>query len=60
MSYYNGNKQLNRYSHNSNNNALNGKEDSNVNSLGNNEMLDNLIKISGNQEVYKELKNETN
>jgi len=60
MIHYNGNKQLNRYSHNSNNNAINGNEDSNVNSLGNNEMLDNLIKISGNQEVYKELKNETN
>jgi hypothetical protein len=34
-------------------------EDSNFNSLENNEMLDNLIKISGNQEVYKELKDET-
>ena len=60
MTYYNGNKQLNRFSHNSNNNVINGNEDSNVNSLGNNEMLDNLIKISGNQEVYKELKDETN
>ena len=40
-------------------NGLNGNEDSNVNSLENNEMLDNLIKISGNQEVYKELKDET-
>ena len=60
MTYYNGNIQLNRYSHNSNNNVINGKEDSNVNSLGNNEMIDNLIKISGNQEVYKELKDETN
>ena len=60
MKYYNGNKQFNRYTHNSNNNAINGNEDSNINSLGNNEMLDNLIKISGNQEVYKELKDETN
>ena len=34
-------------------------QDSNFNSLENNEMLDNLIKISGNQEVYKELKDET-
>ena len=60
MKYYNGDKQFNRYTHNSNNNAINGNEDSNINSLGNNEMLDNLIKISGNQEVYKELKDETN
>ena len=60
MNYYNGNKQLNRYSHNSNNKAKNGYEDSNGNSLSNNEMLDNLIKISGNQEVFKELKDETN
>ena len=60
MNYYNGNKQLNRYSHNSNNKSKNGYEDSNGNSLGNNEMLDNLIKISGNQEVFKELKDETN
>ena len=60
MKYYNGNKQFNRYLHKSNNNILNGNEDSNINSLGNNEMLDNLIKISGNQEVYKELKDETN
>ena len=60
MNYYNGNKQLNRYSHNSNNKTKNVNEDSNGNSLGNNDMLDNLIKISGNQEVYKELKDETN
>ena len=60
MTYYNGNKQSNRYLLNSNNNIINENEDSNVNSLGNNEMLDNLIKISGNQEVYKELKDETN
>ena len=60
MTYYNGNKQSNRYLRDSNNNIINGNEDSNVNSLGNNEMLDNLIKISGNQEVYKELKDETN
>ena len=60
MKYYNGNKQFNRYLHKSNNNILNGNEDSNINSLGNNEMLDNLIKIAGNQEVYKELKDETN
>ena len=39
---------------------LNGVDDSNINSLENNEMLDNIIKTTGNQEVYKELKDETN
>ena len=37
----------------------NENEDSNINTIENNEMLDNLIKISGNKEVYKELKGET-
>ena len=50
---------LKRKSFLSKDNGLNGNEDSNINSLENNEMLDNLIKISGNQEVYKELKDET-
>ena len=59
MNYQNGNKELNKNSFNSKNNHQNIYEDSNINSIGNNEMLDNLIKISGNQEVYKELKNET-
>ena len=36
------------------------KEISNVESLENNEMLDNLIKISGNEDVYQGLKIETN
>ena len=48
-------KELNKSPYNYKNN-----EDSNINFLDNNEMLDNLIKISGNQEVYKELKDETN
>ena len=39
---------------------LNGIDDSNINSLENNEMVDNIIKTTGNQEVYKELKDETN
>ena len=39
---------------------LNRKDDSSINSLENNEMLDNIIKTTGNQEVYKELKDETN
>ena len=33
--------------------------DSNIYNLDNNEVLDNLIKLSGNEEVYKELKEET-
>ena len=33
--------------------------DSNIYSFDNNEVLENLIKLSGNQEVYKELKEET-
>ena len=39
---------------------LNRIDDSNINSLENNEMLDNIIKTTGNQDVYKELKDETN
>ena len=42
-----------------NNNNVNDNPDSNINSMENNEVLDNLIKLSGNQEVYKELKEET-
>ena len=53
------NRESKRKSFHSKDNGLNGNEDSNINSLENNEMLDNLIKISGNQEVYKELKDET-
>ena len=53
------NKELIRKSINSKGNIEHINNDSNINSLENNEMLDNLIKISGNQEVYKELKNET-
>ena len=59
MKNINGKKELNRHKLNNRNNLIKN-EDSNVNSLDNNEMLDNLIKISGNQEVYKELKDETN
>ena len=33
--------------------------DSNIYNLDNNEVLDNLIKLSGKEEVYKELKEET-
>ena len=42
-----------------NNNNINENADSNIYSIENNEVLDNLIKLSGNQEVYKELKEET-
>ena len=44
---------------NNNNNNINENADSNIYSIDNNEVLDNLIKLSGNQEVYKELKEET-
>ena len=37
----------------------NDNADSNIYNFENNEVLDNLIKLSGNQEVYKELKEET-
>ena len=40
-------------------NNINENADSNIYSIDNNEVLDNLIKLSGNQEVYKELKEET-
>ena len=43
-----------------NNNNINENADSNIYSIENNEVLDNLIKLSGNQEVYKELKEENN
>ena len=55
-----GKKELIYKSHFSKQYNLNGKDDSNTNSLENNEMLDNIIKTTGNQEVYKELKDETN
>ena len=54
-----GGKNSIRNSLNSKDNILNQNDDSNINSLENNEMIDNLIKISGNQDVYKELKDET-
>ena len=41
------------------NSNQNENADSNLYNLENNEVLDNLIKLSGNQEVYKELKEET-
>ena len=44
---------------NNNNNYLNERVDSNIYSIDNNEVLENLIKLSGNQEIYKELKEET-
>ena len=53
-----GNKEI-RKSLKSKDNGLSANEDSNINSIENNEMLDSLIKISGNQDVYKELKDET-
>ena len=53
-----GGKNLIKNSLNSKDKILNKNDDSNINSLENNEMLDNLIKISGNQDVYKELKDE--
>ena len=59
MKKNNENRKLNRKSLKYKDNGLIANEDSNINSIENNEMLDNLIKISGNQEVYKELKNET-
>ena len=59
MKKNNGNREFNRKSLKSKDNGLSANEDSNINSIENNEMLDNLIKISGNQEVYKELKDET-
>ena len=43
--------------HKTNNSRENA--DSNIYSFDNNEVLENLIKLSGNQEVYKELKEET-
>ena len=46
-------------SNENNNNNINEKNDSNIYTIENNEVLDNLIKLSGNQEVYKELKEET-
>ena len=47
-------------SHNSNEiSNPNENGDSNIYNLDNNEVLDNLIKLSGNEEVYKELKEET-
>ena len=46
-------------SKNSKENNIIKKEDLNFYSLENNDMLGNLIRISGNQEVYKELKDET-
>ena len=46
--------------HGSINKKINDHADSNnIYSIDNNEVLDNLIKLSGNQEVYKELKEET-
>ena len=42
-----------------NNNNINENADSNIYSIENNEVMDNFIKLSGNQEVYKELKEET-
>ena len=54
-----GKKKKNINSINSKDNNIIKKEDSNFKSFENNEMLDNLIRISGNQEVYKELKDET-
>ena len=47
-------------SHNTNEiSNQNENGDSNIYNLDNNEVLDNLIKLSGNEEVYKELKEET-
>ena len=54
-----GSKNVIKKSLNSKDNIVNQNDDSNIYSLENNEMLDNLIKISGNQDVYKELKDET-
>ena len=54
-----GKKPLNANENNINNNNINENADSNIYSIDNNEVLDNLIKLSGNQEVYKELKEET-
>ncbi len=54
-----GSKNFIKKSLNSKDNIVNQNDDSNIYSLENNEMLDNLIKISGNQDVYKELKDET-
>ena len=55
-----GKKPLNANENNNNNNInINENADSNIYSIDNNEVLDNLIKLSGNQEVYKELKEET-
>ena len=59
MKKNNENREINRKTLKSKDNGLSANEDSNINSIENNEMLDSLIKISGNQEVYKELKDET-
>ena len=60
MRKYNENKRLTKKSSKKKEINIKEKENSNVDSLENNEMLDNLIKISGNEDVYQELKTETN
>ena len=60
MKKYNEDKRLNKKSSENKEINIKEKENSNVDSLENNEMLDNLIKISGNEDVYQELKTETN
>ena len=47
------------YKTSSDNNEIKLDNDSNINTVESNEMLFNLIKISGNQEVYNDLKEQT-
>ena len=60
MRKYNENKRLTKNQSKKKEINIKEKENSNADSLENNEMLDNLIKISGNEDVYQELKTETN
>ncbi len=60
MRKYNEKKKLAKNSQKKKYNNLIGKEYSNPDSMENNEMIDNLIKMTGNEDVYHELKTETN
>ena len=52
------NKEIKKIKH-SNDYSYEANVDSNIDSFEKNEKLDNIIKISGNQEIYNEIKSET-